>query len=88
MHHLPVQAMVIAASREALERLKGQLHRSSGLDASRIHGLHSANFSDIISAIHAWRPAAAILPFALVKGSSERIHGLENAIDIPILIVK
>jgi len=88
LRHLPVHAVVVADSPELLDRLTDQLQRAGGLDASHIHSLRGPKFGDIVLAMQAWRPAAAILPLALVEGSSERIHDLEKAIDQPILIVK
>lgn len=88
IRRLPIRAVVVAASQEDLDRLTGQLQRTVGLDSSLIHRLRRPNFGEILSSIHALHPAATVLPLALVKGSSERIHGLEQAIDNPILIVK
>ncbi len=88
IRHLPVHAVVVADSREALDRMTNQLRRAGDLNSPRIDGLQRPDFGEIVSAMRATHPAAAVLPFALVEGSSERIHSLERAIDKPILIVK
>ena len=88
MHGIAIHAVVAAGTRPGLDRLNAQLRRTTDLDAAHIQDLYRPEFSDIVAAARARRPAAAVLPITLVKGSSERIRELEDAIDNPILIVK
>ena len=89
MRGLPIHAVVVAATQAGLDRLTRQLQSTDRLDASNIHGLcRPPHFSDVAEAARTWRPAAVILPIALVEGSSEHIHALEEALENPILIVK
>jgi hypothetical protein len=87
IRHIPVRAVIIAATNAGLDRLRGQLQRMGGVDAAHIRSLCRPQFSDVAAAASAARPATVVLPIALIAGSSERIHALEEAIDSPILIV-
>jgi hypothetical protein len=88
MRGIPVRAVLVAASKVGLDRLTERLQRTGRLDSSHIQGLCRPQFSAIAEAARVQRPAVVVLPIALVEGSTERVHALEQALENPILIVK